>query len=118
MTRISRIIGSALLLTSGCGIGDAQPRLRTAVDAKQAEMDQCYTRALAEDQSIEGQVEATLHVEGSTGYVEQVDFADGQVADPQLRACLTNVLQGVTLEDAPRKKLEVTYTFQLVPTGG
>jgi hypothetical protein len=118
MNRVTLIIGCALSFASACGIGDAQPRLRTAVDAKQAEMDRCYTTALAADQSIEGQVEATLHVEGSTGHVEQVEFGEGQVTDPQLRACLTNVLQGVTLADAPRKKLEVKYTFQLVATGG
>lgn len=111
MNRVLLII-SALALTA-CGIGDAQPRLRTAVDAKQAEMDTCYTSALARDESIGGEVQATLHVEGSTGHVQQVEFGEGQVTDPQLRSCLTNVIQGVTLPDAPKKKLEVLYTFRL-----
>lgn len=112
MIRATLIIASALALTA-CGIGDAQPRLRTAVDAKQDEMDRCYTTALTRDQSIGGEVEATLHVEGTTGHLEQVEFGEGQVSDPQLRSCLANVLQGVTLPDAPRKKLEVLYTFRL-----
>ena len=111
MNRVLLII-SALALTA-CGIGDAQPRLRTAVDAKQAEMNTCYTSALERDESIGGEVQATLHVEGSTGHVQQVEFGEGQVTDPQLRSCLSNVIQGVTLPDAPKKKLEVLYTFRL-----
>ena len=106
------LIISALALTA-CGIGDAQPRLRTAVDAKQAELNTCYTTALTRDPTIGGEVEATLHVEGSTGHVQQVEFGEGQVTDPQLRTCLANVIQGVTLPDAPKKKLEVRYTFRL-----
>jgi len=112
MTRTLLIIGGAIALCA-CGIGDAQPRLRTAVDAKRAEMNSCYTTALSRDESIGGEVEATLHVEGSTGHLAQVEFGEGQVTDPQLRSCLSNVLQSVTLSDAPKKKLEVSYTFRL-----
>ena len=116
-----RHLGIALLalgLASACGIGDAQQRLRTAVDAKRGELDGCYTAALARDESIEGQLDATVHVDRAEARVESVEFTGGDVSEPQLQQCFSDVLTGVRLEDPPAANLQVSYSFRLSPREG
>ena len=120
MTRnlsIATLLALALSIAlAGCGIGDAQQRLRTAVDAKQAELDQCYTSALSRDESIQGEVDATIRVGKADGRIESVDYEGGQVTDAQLQSCMSGVLESVQLEEAPKANLEVGYTFRMTPT--
>lgn len=106
---------AALALGSACGIGDAQQRLRSAVDAKQGELDQCYTAALARDESIQGRLDATVHVDRTQSRVETVEFTGGEVTEPELQRCFSDVLTDVQLEEAPAADLRVGYTFRLAP---
>ena len=106
----------AVLAAAGCGVGDAQTRLRSAVDAKNAELNQCYAQALERDRNTSGTMQAWLHVSDQTGRLEQVEFTEG-VQDPGLQSCMTNTLTQVQLEDTPPANLKVEYTFQLERQG-
>jgi hypothetical protein len=111
MIRLTLTMVAALAFVAGCGIGDAQQRLRSAVDAKQDELDRCYTTALTRNENIGGEVDATLVVD--EGQITEVDYGGGQVTDPQLRGCMADVLRGVRLEEPPKPQLRVDYTFRL-----
>ncbi len=108
---------SAFAALSGCGIGDAQRHLRSAVDAKSQELDQCYAQALTRNRDAAGTLNANLHVGASDGRVDQVEFVGGDVRDPELQSCMTATLTQVQLPEPPAANLKVEYTFQLAPEG-
>lgn len=102
-----------LALLAGCSIGDAQSRLRSAVDAKGEEFNDCYAQALTRDQSIQGSLDAVLYVDKVTGAISRVEFANGAVGDGELERCMTSVLGTVQVDGDLKKNLEVSYTFEL-----
>lgn len=106
-------VAVALLAASGCGIGDAQTKLRSAVDAKNQELNQCYAAALERDPQTSGTMSAWLHVEDQQGRIDEVEFTDGSAQDPQLQSCMTNTLTQVQLAEAPAANMKVEYTFEL-----
>lgn len=107
------LIGVAL---AGCGgIGDSQKRLRTAVDARQPTLDECYGATLARDATAQGTMEVSLHVTESGGTVDQVKITRSEVADPTLQECVKSALVGVQLAPAPKANLEVAYTLTFAP---
>lgn len=108
-------IGALLALAGGCGIGDAQARLRTAVDAKNEELSACYAGALERNRNAAGTIRATLHVEDDVGRVNQVEIEQSDLTDQAFQACMTDSLQSIQLEEAPAANLEVKYTFQFTP---
>ena len=102
---------------SGCGIGDAQTQLRSAIDAKNQELDQCYAAALTRDRDAAGALSAYVHVETAEGRVNEVEFTGGDVQDAALESCITDSLTQVRLSEPPAANLKVEYTFQLSPEG-
>lgn len=103
---------AAVAAAAGCGIGDAQTRLRTAVDAKQPTLDDCYADALQRDRTLGGSMALTLHVSEDSGEVTRVEITSPGVDDPQLQECVKTVLTGVDLDPPPKSNLEVEYTLR------
>lgn len=103
----------ALLTATGCGAGDAQTRLRSAVDAKSPELNQCYAAALERDAQTSGRLQAWLYVEDAEGRLERVEFTGGDVRDQALQSCMSDTLTQVQIDEAPPVNLKVDYTFQL-----
>ncbi|MFW6051539.1 MAG: AgmX/PglI C-terminal domain-containing protein [Myxococcota bacterium] len=105
-----------LVATAGCGVGDAQQRLRTAVDAEREQLDGCFAEALERDRNLTGDMVLQLHVSRQTGEVEEVEVDRSDVGDATLEQCVRTTLAGVRLEEAPRANLQVQYTLRFVPT--
>ena len=116
MTRsIYVVVVLAGLGALGCGIGDAQTQLRSAIDAKQGELDQCYAEALGRDRSATGEMHLWVHVEDAAGRVDDVEVDQSDVNDEALQTCVSGVLTGIQLDKAPAANLRVEYTVRLQP---
>lgn len=102
-------------LTTGCGAGDSQAQLRSAIDAKQNELDSCYAKALERNRDTSGSAKVWVNVEKSTGQVKSVELQESQVADQALFVCVENELTTIQLEKAPKVNLKVDYTLQFRP---
>jgi len=102
---------------AGCGIGDAQTNLRSAVDAKRQELNQCYAAALTRDRDASGTMQAYLYVDSEEGRLTEVEFVGGDVSDPAFQSCMSGSLTQVQLSEPPVANLKVEYTFQLTPEG-
>jgi Tfp pilus assembly protein FimT len=107
----------SLIAVAGCGIGDAQKRLRSAVDEKNAELNRCYAEALAQNRNVDGTLEANLLVNTTEGRIHQVEFTGGTGRDASLESCMVDTLTQVRLAEPPPANLKVEYTFQLTPEG-
>jgi hypothetical protein len=102
------------VLSAGCGIGDAQTRLRTAIDAKKPTLDECYGTALTRDKTTAGEMRLFVNVDETSGVVNQVEISSGP-KDPMLTKCIESALAGVKLEPAPAANLKVEYTLRFTP---
>ena len=105
------------LWAGGCGLGDSQMHLRTAVDAQGDALSSCYAGALARNPQAGGTVHARLHVDGSDGRLREVQIVRSDISDDAFHGCFTEALQQVRLSEAPPANLDVEYTFELAPTG-
>ena len=102
----------------GCkGVGDSQKHLRTAVEARQPTLDQCYATTLAKDATAAGKMELTLTVAEQGGRVEAVKVARSELADTELQGCVRDALVGVQISPAPKANLEVAYVLEFGPRG-
>jgi hypothetical protein len=108
-------LGAAVLAT-GCGIGDAQSRLRSAVDAQKPAFDQCYATALERDEKEAGSLEMWVHVDKQTGQLHQVEVSDTSLQDEQLKSCVESALTTVQMDPPPKANLKVEYILQFRPT--
>lgn len=88
-----RLLCSIGLVACG-GVGDAQLRLRTAVNAKQDKLDACYTRSLTRDADGKGAMQLLLHVNQSDGVVDPVTVTSSEITDPKLAKCVRAALGG------------------------
>ena len=113
-----RVTRAALLVVvlAGCGgIGDAQKRLRTAIDAKQDTLDACYAKSLGRDAGGKGSMELLLHVAGDGGQVDSVKITSSDLADPKLEKCVKSTLKAVQLDPAPASAFDIEYTLEFGP---
>ena len=115
MTRYAWITLALSLFGTGCGIGDAQTRLRTAVDAQRGELSQCYAGALQRDRNAGGEMRVWLEVDHSSGEVDNVEVASTPIDDPGFGMCVDGVLRSVRLEEAPKANLRVEYSLMFTP---
>ena len=113
-----RIATLTLLPLGGgaCGIGNAQARLRSAVDARKSTLDECYAQALERDRNAAGEMVLWIHVAEATGQVLQVDIGEGGMEEVTLQQCVQTALQGVKLQPKPKANLKVEYTLRFAPT--
>jgi hypothetical protein len=74
---------------SGCAAQDTQRRLRTAVDARQASLDDCYAKALNHDRTVEGWMRLWVHVPENDHRVDSVEIErNTKLADKRLNKCV------------------------------
>ena len=110
---LAALLGVAVV---GCGVGNAQGDLRTAVDAEQSSMNECYRVALERDESTAGTMHLRLHMDRSTTTVREVEVMDSDLGDSTLESCVTNAIQGVSITDAPGGNMAVDYTVRFSPS--
>jgi hypothetical protein len=113
MAGIGMLLVGALV---GCGgIGDAQKHVRTAVDAKQPTLNECYATTLSHDASARGQMQLTLHVAEKGGRVDGVQIKQSDLADQELQSCIKTALVGLEIAPAPKANLDIEYTMTFTP---
>lgn len=125
MTRIKSLaslvtaaaLGVALV---GCGAGDAQQHLRSAVDAKGKSLRSCYEGALQRNASAKGSMQLWIHVEQQSGAVTKVEFQRSDIEDEEFKTCVKDTLEKITLPKTPKAGMKVDYTlrFQHEGAGG
>ncbi len=105
-----------VLAGAGCGgIGNAQVRLRSAIDNQQSTLDGCYEQALVRDKSLTGNMTLWLHVTEKGGTVTEVEVENSTVNDPELTQCVQNSLVGVSIDPKPKANLKVEYQLEFTP---
>ena|SRR5438132_9753926 len=105
-----------VLVACGGSLGDGQKRLRTAVEAKQEMLDDCYETTLARSAEVKGELRVVLKVAKDGGAVRS-QAAGGKVGDAKLVKCVQNALDAIQLSPAPGANMEVTYTLIFAPEG-
>lgn len=116
MTRIITTITLATLAACGGGIGDSQKRLRTAIEAKQDALDDCYEKSLTRSAETAGNLNMLVKVAKKSGTIS-AKAAGGKISDTKLVKCVETALDAVKLAPAPKSNMEVTYTFAFAPEG-
>ena len=116
----SASIASALLLGSlaaGCGgVGTAQADLRSAIDAQQASMNECYREALTRDEALSGDVSVRISMARKTTTVSSVEVLESAVSDETLNACVEEIISGISIDEAPGANMSVDYTLRYTPS--
>jgi hypothetical protein len=115
MTRFAWMVLALSVLGIGCGIGDAQQRLRTAVDEKRGELSACYAGALQRDRNAGGEMRVWLEVDNEGGDVDNVEVSSTPIDDPGFGMCVDGVLRSVQLAEAPKANLRVEYSLMFTP---
>jgi hypothetical protein len=119
VTKISSIMiamAGSLALSACGGIGGAQKNLRSAVDARQGTLDDCYGTALERSKEASGAMQLNLHVAEKSGRVERVEVLDAGFADDELQSCVENALVGILISPKPAAGLKVEYRLVFNPT--
>lgn len=109
---------AALGLTGCGGIGNAQVELRSAIDAKQSTLDDCYASALKRDATIRGDVTMWLHVSKDNGTVSKIEIGQSAINDVELLRCVERTIVGTKLPKAPGANMKVEYRIQMSPKTG
>jgi hypothetical protein len=106
----------ALCCLIGCaGIGDAQKRVRTAVDAKQPTLTECYGATLALNEKASGSMLVSLRVTESSGRVDAVAIKQSSIPDDKLQECVKSALVGIQIAPGPKANLDIDYTLTFAP---
>ncbi|MBX3157569.1 MAG: AgmX/PglI C-terminal domain-containing protein [Deltaproteobacteria bacterium] len=120
ITRLDFTTATTVLLAAlacgacGAGVGDAQKRLRTAVEAKQDAFDDCYEKTLARNAEAQGKLQVVLKVSTKGAVVSR---PTGGKLDGKLVKCVQSTLDSVRLSPAPKVNMEVSYTLAFTPEG-
>jgi hypothetical protein len=116
MKTVIALITIASLAACGGGIGDAQKRLRTAIEAKQDALDDCYEKSLARNAETAGNLNLVVKVAKKKGTVS-ASAAGGKIGDEKLVQCVETAIDSVKLSPAPKSNMEVSYTVAFAPEG-
>jgi len=113
MNRLMMVTGLILCLSvAACArVNPARGALRSAVEAKQAELDQCFADTLTRNATATGGMTAWLEVESDNGRVSSVEIEGTDVQDETLGQCVTSTLQTIQLAEAPPIPMRVHYQF-------
>jgi hypothetical protein len=106
----------AAVLASGCGIGNAQARLRSAIDARKPSLDQCYAATLERDKGAAGDMRMWVSVDKRSGAVEKVEVLESAIDDPTLGQCVQDTVGQVKMDPKPKRGLKVEYTLRFSPS--
>lgn len=100
----------------GCGgVGTAQADLRSAIDARQTTLNECYREALVRDESITGDLQLRVAMAKSATTISGIEVTGSNVDDPILVECVTAALEGLSIDEAPKSALTVDYTVRFTP---
>jgi len=113
MNRSMIVTGMVLCLSlAACArVNPARGALRSAVEAKQAELDQCFADTLTRNATATGGMTAWLEVESDNGRVSSVEIEGTDVQDEALGQCVSSTLQTIQLAEAPPIPMRVHYQF-------
>ncbi len=118
---MKRLIASASLAffglstLSACGsVGTAQGDLRSAVDAEQSVLNECYRDALTRDEALTGDLRVRLAMARKTNTISNLSVLTSDIDDARLTSCVNEVLSGVSIEEGPGVNMEVDYTLTFV----
>jgi hypothetical protein len=100
---------------AGCAAADSQRRLRTAVDARQASLDDCYAKALAHDRTADGAMKVWLHIAENADRVDAVEIESSKIANKRLHKCVRAALLNLDIGEAADGDLRVQYTLAFEP---
>lgn len=100
----------------GCGgVGTAQADLRSAIDARQATLNECYREALTRDESLTGDLQLRVAMAKGATSISGLEVTHSNVDDPILVECVTGALEGLSIDEAPKSALTVDYTVRFSP---
>jgi hypothetical protein len=112
------LLGAMLAASVGCGrITPSRRNLRSAVEAKRAELDQCYEATVARNANVGGTMTMWLNVDDESGRVHSAELEQNGVADDDLPTCVGAALEGIQLPEPPPLAMRVEYTFEFRPAG-
>jgi hypothetical protein len=111
---VSRV-ALGLLLACGCAVSNPQQRLRTAVDARQASLDDCYAKVLGHDRNAEGTMKLWVHVPENARRVDQVEIEKTKLSDKRLNRCVRAALLNVDIGESTETDVKVQYTLAFEP---
>ena len=102
---------------AGCGgVGTAQADLRSAIDARQATLNECYREALTRDETLTGDLSLRVSMARSATTIDGLEVTHSNVDDAQLVACVVQALAGLSIDEAPKSALTVDYTVRFAST--
>jgi hypothetical protein len=103
---------AAIWAVSGCGlVGQTQPKLRTAVDARREPLTTCYRELLTRQPRASGSMALTLNVRHEQRRVTAVGVVRAEPGERRFVSCITSILRRIELSEAPTSNLSVHYTL-------
>ena len=112
---MSRLVLGLAVALCGCAASNSQQRLRTAVDARQASLDDCYARALAHDRTADGAMKVWLHIPQNADRVDAVEIESSKIASKRLDRCVRAALLNLDIGEVADSELKVQYTLAFQP---
>jgi len=108
---VNKLAILVLVFVGACAADTTQARVRTAVDARQARLDSCYAKQLANDASTSGKMHLVLRVAKDTEEVEAVEVEKSDLKSKKLQRCVKAALVGANLGGPAEESLNVEYTL-------
>jgi hypothetical protein len=111
-------LGLGLLGVAACGCAthDSQRLLRTAVDARQASLDECYATALDHDRTTAGTMKLWVHVRENAHHVDAVEIEkNAKLANKRLNRCVRAALLNIDIGEPADSEVKVQYTLAFQP---
>ena len=115
MTAIAALLALSGLAVGCGGVGTAQADLRSAIDARQTTLNECYREALTRDESLTGDLQLRVAMAKSATTISGIEVTHSNVDDPILVECVTGALEGLSIDEAPKSALTVDYTVRFSP---
>jgi hypothetical protein len=98
---------------AGCGgVGTAQADLRSAIDARQSTLNECYREALTRDETLDGDLSLRVSLAKSETTISGLEVTHSNIDDAELVSCIEQALAGLSIDEAPKSALTVDYTMQ------
>jgi hypothetical protein len=94
-------------------IGDGGPELRTAVEAREKDLEGCYLRALRQNPGLDGSLVAEVDL--ASGAPRSVRMAADSVQDEAMIGCVTGIISHVEFPEGADVLADIPIHFELEP---
>lgn len=107
-----------LAIVAGCSFharspDDYRQATRALLDERSGGVEGCYRRALTADQNAQGTVVVRFEVEAKTGNIVNAKVVDEKTtAKQELRTCVIDALDGLTLDPPDQRTGEATFEWE------